>query len=283
MKIRQLGHNGPSVSAIGLGCMDMTDFYTAGGDRQEAIATLHCAVEPGLNFFDTADMYGPHSNEELLDETPRGKREQVLLASKFGIVRGLANPQACGVDGSPAYIRRAIEDSLKRLGTDRLGLCCQHRMDPQVPIEDGVGTLAGLVKAGRVRHIGLSEASAETLERAHWVHPISALQSEYSLWTRDPGGTGVLAAYRHPGIAFVPYSPLSRGLLTGTLKRPEDFAADGYHRFSPHFQGENFTKNLKLVDKVGELTTAEGVEPSQLALTWVLTQGDDLISVPDTK
>ncbi|MFO6376689.1 aldo/keto reductase, partial [Pseudomonas aeruginosa] len=186
MKTRQLGHNGPSVSAIGLGCMGMTDFYTTGGDRQEAIATLHRAVELGLNFFDTADMYGPHSNEELLGEALRGKREQVFLASKFGIVRDPANPRARGVDGSPAYIRRAIEGSLKRLGTDRLDLYYQHRMDPQVPIEDSVGALADLVKAGKIRHIGLSEASAETLERAHRVHPISALQSEYSLWTRDP-------------------------------------------------------------------------------------------------
>lgn len=253
MKTRQLGHNGPSVSAIGLGCMGMTDFYTTGGDRQEAIATLHRAVELGLNFFDTADMYGPHSNEELLGEALRGKREQVFLASKFGIVRDPANPRARGVDGSPAYIRRAIEGSLKRLGTDRLDLYYQHRMDPQVPIEDSVGALADLVKAGKIRHIGLSEASAETLERAHRVHPISALQSEYSLWTRDPEDTGVLAACRRLGIAFVPYSPLGRGFLTGTLKRPEDFAADDYRRFSPRFQGENFAKNLKLVDKVGEL------------------------------
>lgn len=283
MKTRQLGHNGPSVSAIGLGCMGMTDFYTTGGDRQEAIATLHRAEELGLNFFDTADMYGPHSNEELLGEALRGKREQVFLASKFGIVRDPANPQARGVDGSPAYIRRAIEGSLKRLGTDRLDLYYQHRMDPQVPIEDSVGALADLVKAGKIRHIGLSEASAETLERAHRVHPISALQSEYSLWTRDPEDTGVLAACRRLGIAFVPYSPLGRGFLTGTLKRPEDFAADDYRRFSPRFQGENFAKNLKLVDKVGELAAAKGVKPSQLALAWVLAQGDDLIPIPGTK
>ena len=242
MKTRQLGHNGPSVSAIGLGCMGMTDFYTTGGDRQEAIATLHRAVELGLNFFDTADMYGPHSNEELLGEALRGKREQVFLASKFGIIRDPANPQARGVDGSPAYIRRAIEGSLKRLGTDRLDLYYQHR-----------------------------------------VHPISALQSEYSLWTRDPEDTGVLAACRRLGIAFVPYSPLGRGFLTGTLKRPEDFAADDYRRFSPRFQGENFAKNLKLVDKVGELAAAKGVKPSQLALAWVLAQGDDLIPIPGTK
>ena len=239
-------------------------------------------MELGLNFFDTADMYGPHSNEELLGEALRGKREQVFLASKFGIVRDPANPQARGVDGSPAYIRRAIEGSLKRLGTDRLDLYYQHRMDPQVPIEDSVGALADLVKAGKIRHIGLSEASAETLERAHRVPDQRVAERVLAV---DPRSGGHRGARRlpSPGHRLRPLQPAGPRFLTGTLKRPEDFAADDYRRFSPRFQGENFAKNLKLVDKVGELAAAKGVKPSQLALAWVLAQGDDLIPIPGTK
>jgi len=283
MHTRQLGKNGPQVSAIGLGCMGMTDFYTTGTDTREATATLHRALELGVNLLDTADMYGPHSNEELIGKAIAGKRDQVFLASKFGIVRDPANPGARGVNGRPEYIRQSIDGTLKRLGVDTLDLYYQHRIDPQVAIEETVGAMAELVSAGKVRYLGLSEASVATLERAHRVHPISALQSEYSLWSRDQEENGCLAACRRLGVAFVPYSPLGRGFLTGALKSPDDFAADDYRRFSPRFQGENFAKNLLLVQQVQALAAEKGVTAGQLALAWVLAQGDYLIPIPGTK
>jgi len=283
MHTRQLGKDGPQVSAIGLGCMGMTDFYTTGSDTREAVATLHRALELGINLLDSADMYGPHTNEELIGQAIRGKRDQVFLASKFGIVRDPANPAARGVNGRPEYIRQSIEGSLKRLGVETLDLYYQHRMDPSVAIEETIGAMADLVKAGKVRYLGLSEASVATLERAHKVHPISALQSEYSLWSRDPEDNGCLAACQRLGIAFVPYSPLGRGFLTGALKSPDDFAADDYRRLSPRFQGDNFAKNLLLVEQVQTLAAAKGVTAGQLALAWVLAQGDYLIPIPGTK
>ena len=283
MHTRQLGKDGPQVSAIGLGCMGMTDFYTTGSDTREAVATLHRALELGINLLDTADIYGPHTNEELIGQAIRGKREQVFLASKFGIVRDPANPAFRDINGRPEYIRQAVEGSLKRLGVETLDLYYQHRMDPNVPVEETVGALSALVKAGKVRYLGLSEASVATLERAHKVHPISALQSEYSLWSRDQEGNGCLEACQRLGIAFVPYSPLGRGFLTGALRTVDDFAADDFRRFNPRFQGENFGKNLLLVEQVQTLAAEKGVTAGQLALAWVLAQGDYLIPIPGTK
>ncbi|MCS3512252.1 aldo/keto reductase [Pseudomonas grimontii] len=283
MHTRQLGKNGPRVSAIGLGCMGMTDFYTPGSDTTEATATLHRALELGVNFLDTADMYGPHTNEQLIGKAIAGKRDQVFLASKFGIVRDPANPALRGVNGRPEYIRDAINGTLQRLGVETLDLYYQHRIDPDVAIEETVGAMAELVKQGKVRYLGLSEASAATLERAHNVHPISALQSEYSLWSRDQEDNGCLAACQRLGIAFVPYSPLGRGFLTGALKSPDDFGADDYRRTNPRFQGENFAKNLQLVQQVQTLAADKGVTAGQLALAWVLAQGDYIIPIPGTK
>ncbi|WP_324734371.1 aldo/keto reductase [Pseudomonas paeninsulae] len=283
MKNRRLGRNGPLVSAIGLGCMGMSEFYVADRDERESIATVHRALELGLNLLDTADAYGPHSNEELLGKALAGRREQAFLASKFGLLRDPQDPQRRGVSGRPEYVRQSIEGSLKRLNTDYLDLYYQHRIDPEVPIEETIGAMAELVQQGKVRYLGLSEVAPETLERAHRVHPISAVQSEYSLWTRDPEENGVLATCRQLGIAFVPYSPLGRGFLTGTLKSPEDFAADDYRRFSPRFQGDNFAKNLQLVSQVEQLAADKGVLASQLALAWVLAQGEDLLPIPGTK
>lgn len=283
MYTRQLGTQGPQVSAIGLGCMGMTDFYTTGSDTREATATLHRALELGINFFDTADIYGPHTNETLLGQALRGKREQVFLASKFGILRDPAHPERRGVNGRPEYVRAALEGTLQRLGIETLDLYYQHRVDPDVAIEETVGAMADLVKAGKVRYLGLSEASAATLERAHRIHPISALQSEYSLWSRDPQENGCLATCQRLGVAFVPYSPLGRGFLTGALQSPDDFAADDYRRFSPRFQGENFKRNLRLVTQVQQLAADKGVSAGQLALAWVLAQGDYLIPIPGTK
>jgi len=279
---RKLGHQGPNVSAIGLGCMGMSDFYTTGIDEKESIATLHRALELGVTLFDTADMYGPYTNESLLGRALEGKREGIYLASKFGIVR-TADPHARGVNGRPEYIRESIEGSLTRLNTDYLDLYYQHRIDPNVPIEETIGAMAELVKAGKVRHIGISEASAATIERAHKVHPLAAVQSEYSLWSRDPEHNDVLATCRKLGIAFVAYSPLGRGFLTGELRTPDDFAADDYRRFSPRFQGENFGRNLELVEQVKALAANKGISASQLALAWVLAQGEEIIPIPGTK
>jgi aryl-alcohol dehydrogenase-like predicted oxidoreductase len=262
--------------------MGMSDFYSTAHDEQEAIATLHRALELGVTLLDTADMYGPHTNEQLIGKAIKGKRQQVFLATKFGIVRDPANPAARGVSSRPEYIRRSVEGSLKRLGVEVIDLYYQHRVDPEVPIEEVVGTMADLISEGKIRYIGLSEASVATLERAHKVHPITALQTEYSLWTRD-AEQGVLAACERLGIGFVPYSPLGRGFLTGAIQRPEDLNADDFRRSNPRFQGENFARNLALVEKVTELAKQKGVAPSQLALAWVLAQGEHIVPIPGTK
>jgi aryl-alcohol dehydrogenase-like predicted oxidoreductase len=281
MERRTLGTNGLTVSAQGLGCMGMSDFYS-GRDDAESLATLERALALGVTFLDTAEMYGPHTNEELLGRFLRGRRDQVQLATKFGIVRDPKDPSRRTVDGSAANVRRSIEGSLKRLQTDHVDLYYLHRVDPATPIEETVGAMAALVKEGKVRHLGLSEAGPETLRRACAVHPIAALQTEYSLWSRDPED-GVLQACRRLGVGFVAYSPLGRGFLTGQIRRFEDLAADDYRRMSPRFQGENFQKNLELVGRLEALAREKGCTASQLALAWVLAQGPDVVPIPGTK
>ncbi|WP_267124322.1 aldo/keto reductase, partial [Xanthomonas sacchari] len=283
MQTRTLGRNGPRVSALGLGCMGMSAFYGGRSDDAAAIAVIHAAIEHGVSLIDTADMYGPHTNEVLVGKALAGRRDQVVLATKFGIKLDPNDPAARGIDGRPEYVQSACEASLRRLGVDHIDLYYQHRVDPNVPIEDTVGAMARLVEQGKVRFLGLSEAAAATIRRAHAVHPITALQSEYSLWSRDPEHDGVLETVRELGIGFVPYSPLGRGFLTGAIRSPEDFEADDYRRHSPRFQGENFDRNLQLVERVRELAQAKGVTPGQLALAWVLAQGEDLVPIPGTK
>ncbi|WP_266171991.1 aldo/keto reductase [Dyella subtropica] len=282
MQTRLLGRHGPKVSALGLGCMGMSDFYGV-PDDVESIATIHHALERGFNLLDTADVYGPHTNEILVGKAIRDRRDQAFVATKFGLVRTPGEPQSRGINGRPEYVRASVEGSLKRLGVDHIDLYYQHRVDPTVPIEETVGAMAELVSAGKVRHIGLCEVSAATLERAHAVHPIAAMQTEFSLWTRDPQETDVLEACRRLGVSLVAYSPLGRGFLTGAITKPEDFEADDYRRHSPRFQGENFHRNLRLVEQVKQLASDKGCTPAQLALAWVLAQGDDVIGIPGTK
>lgn len=280
---RKLGRVGPDVFPLGLGCMGMSEFYGARDDA-ESIRTINHAIENGVSLIDTADVYGPHTNEELVGRALAGGwRDKVVLATKFGIVRDPSNPAARGANGRPEYVRAACDASLKRLGVDHIDLYYQHRVDPDTPIEETVGAMADLVKAGKVRWIGLSEAGVRTIERAHAVHPVTALQTEYSLWTRDVDENGIMATCERLGIGFVPYSPLGRGFLTGGIRSPEDFEANDYRRSNPRFMGENFARNLKLVDAVQDLASAKGCTPAQLALAWVLARGEHVVPIPGTR
>ena len=281
MRNRRLGSQGLMTSAIGLGCMGMSDFYGP-SNEQQSIATIHRAIELGVNLLDTADIYGPFTNEELVGRAIRGKREQVLIATKFGNVRDPNTRAFLGVNGKPEYVRQACDASLKRLGIDTIDLYYQHRVDRNTPIEDTVGAMADLVRAGKVRFIGLSEASVATIRRAHKVHPITAVQTEYSLWTRDPED-GLLEALRALDIGFVAYSPLGRGFLTGQIKSVDDLAEDDFRKHHPRFQGENFQKNLDLVTRVEEIAREHKCTAAQLALAWVLAQGDDIVPIPGTR
>ncbi|CAA9509977.1 MAG: Oxidoreductase, aldo/keto reductase family [uncultured Solirubrobacteraceae bacterium] len=281
MKTRTLGPDGPTVSALGLGCMGMSDFYGRRDDT-ESQRTLDRALELGVTFWDTADMYGPHTNEQLLGRALRGRRDRVFLATKFGIQRDPEDARKRQINGTPEYVRAACAASLERLQTDHIDLYYQHRVDPDTPIEETVGAMAELVAEGQVRHLGLSEARADTIRRAHAVHPITAVQSEYSLWSRDPEDE-VLPTLRELGIALVPYSPLGRGFLSGEIRSLDDLEEGDYRRFSPRFTGDNFQKNLALVDAVSALADDKGVTACQLALAWVLAQGEHVVPIPGTK
>jgi aryl-alcohol dehydrogenase-like predicted oxidoreductase len=278
---RRLGTEGLEVGAIGLGCMGMSEFYGT-ADGGEAIATIHRALDLDVTLLDTADMYGPYTNEELVGRAIAGRREEVVLATKFGIVRDADDPSRRGVEGRPEYVRKSIEGSLGRLGVDHVDLYYQHRVDPDTPIEDTVGAMAELVREGKVRYLGLSEAAPDTLRRAHAIHPISALQTEYSLWSRDPEDE-VLPTVRELGIGFVAYSPLGRGFLSGRFQSPEDLEEGDFRRRNPRFQGENFQRNLELVERVREIAEEKNATPAQLALAWVLAQGEDIVPIPGTK
>jgi aryl-alcohol dehydrogenase-like predicted oxidoreductase len=280
LEIRKLGSEGLEVSALGLGCMGMSDFYGPRND-EASIKTLHYALDAGVNFLDTADMYGVGRNEELVGRAIKDRRNQVILATKFGNVRA-DDGTFLGVNGHPDYVKEACDKSLRRLGIDHIDLYYQHRVDPTIPIEETVGAMADLVQQGKVRYLGLSEASSDTIRRAHVVHPISALQTEYSLWSREPE-EDILPAIRELGIGFVPYSPLGRGFLTGQIQTFDDLAEDDYRRFSPRFQGENFQKNLDLVERIKEIAEEKSCPPSQLALAWLLAQGNDIVPIPGTK
>ncbi|CAN5407707.1 aldo/keto reductase [soil metagenome] len=281
MKTRRLGPNGPEVSAIGLGCMGMAAFYGQGLDEDQATAVIHRALDLGMTLFDTAEMYGPHTNEVQVGKALAGRRDKAFVATKFGIGYN-AERTAMKVDGSPANVRRAIEGSLKRLNMDHVDLYYLHRVDPDTPIEETIGAMAQLVTEGKVRFLGLSEAAPETIRRAHATHPITALQTEYSLWSRDPEAD-ILATVRELGIGFVPYSPLGRGFLSGDIKSIEDLAADDFRRTNPRFMGDNFQKNLDLVEAVKSIAHDLGVNAAQLALAWVLAQGSDLVPIPGTR
>ena len=281
MKKRKLGTEGLVVSEQGLGCMGMSEFYGA-TDEAESIATLHRALDLGIDFLDTSDMYGPYKNEELICKVLRSRRDEIVIATKFGIQRDPASETGRSINGRPEYVREACDGSLKRLGVECIDLYYQHRVDPKVPIEETVGAMSELVRLGKVLYLGLSEAAPETIRRAHAVYPITALQTEYSLWSRDPEDE-ILAAVRELGIGFVAYSPLGRGFLTGQIKSFDDLAEDDYRRYAPRFQGENFSKNLELVARVTEIAREKGVTPGQLALAWVLAQGKDIVPIPGTK
>jgi aryl-alcohol dehydrogenase-like predicted oxidoreductase len=279
MEKKKLGSQGLEVSQLGLGCMGMSEFYGIHND-EESIKTLHHAVDLGITFFDTSDMYGPYKNEELLNKAFKGIRDKLVIATKFGIMR-TGDPNVRAINGNPEYVKSSCDASLKRLGVDYIDLYYQHRIDTNTPIEDTIGAMSDLVKEGKVRYIGLSEAGPNTIKRAHKVHPLTALQSEYSLWSRDPEDE-IFPVVKGLGIGFVAYSPLGRGFLTGRFKSTDDFEENDYRKYSPRFQGDNFKKNLKLVDTINEIAKTKGVTPGQLALAWVITQNNFIVPIPGT-